>query len=61
MIREAKAAAEETERLRLAMLESAERRREAIRGLREQGLSVRKIADSIGVSKAVVQAALEKS
>ena len=55
---EAKATAVESEEARQRMLAAARRRQECILGLHASGLSVRKIAERLGSSPAVIQAAL---
>jgi DNA-directed RNA polymerase specialized sigma24 family protein len=46
------------ERARLAMLEHAKARRSAILAAHQAGISIRRIADELGCSPTVVQAAL---
>lgn len=55
---EAKALAAESEEARQRMLAAARRRQECVLGLHASGLSVRKIAERLGSSPAVIQAAL---
>lgn len=58
LIAEAKAAHQDSERARAAMLAAATRRQAAVRQLHDGGHSVRRIANTLGIHAATVQGIL---